>query len=88
MAILKNQFLNLVFNAILNAKNVLINQIPVLYVNQIQIEIKILLIVTVSKVFCKSLKIQEIVRSVMLNVKLAKIVIYLIVLIAIKILPD
>jgi hypothetical protein len=85
---LKNQFLNLVFNAILNAKNVLINQIPVLYVNQIQIEIKILLIVTVSMVFCKSLKIQEIVRSVMLNVKLAKIVIYLIVSFAIKILPE
>jgi hypothetical protein len=85
---MKNQFLNLVFSAILNAKNVLINQIPVLYVNQIPIEFKILLIVTVSKVFCKSLKIQEFVRSVMLNVKLAKIVIYLIVLFAIKILPD
>jgi hypothetical protein len=85
---MKNQFLNLVFSAILNAKNVLINQIPVLYVNQIQIEIKILLIVTVSKVICKSLKIQEIVRSVMLNVKLVKIIIYLIVLFAIKILPD
>jgi hypothetical protein len=83
---MKNLFLNNANYAILNAKNALINQILVLYVHQIQIEIKIHLIATVSMDFCKFLKIQELVRNVMLNVNLAKIIIYLIVLFAIKIL--